>query len=227
MSLVDVIQLSEKLCQIPVRAQLMYALNENFVGRSIDGYEPAVTNIALMTIKAAEKLCEVQNYLIQHHGYGLLIYDAYRPKRAVRDFLSWSKLPPANAFELERKAVHYPAIDKSQLFASGYLLEDSGHCYGNTVDLVLIDTRDGQVLEMGACFDYMDKLSHVAAASAQISITACENRQLLATAMQKFDFHPYQEEFWHFSHGGKAGREVDAPLDIVITAAMRGIGVNI
>lgn len=216
MTLVDVVNLSKTKCEQPIKALLKYATNKNFVGRVIDGYDPSALHLAYMTPKAAAALCNVQNELLDTYNFGLLIYDAYRPKRAVKDFIAWSQLPPADAHELERKLKHYPHIEKNQIFQLGYLIEDSGHCYGNTVDLVLVDVKSGEPLEMGARFDYMDQRSHIDADSSIIGEQAWQARQILSTAMQKFGFHPYPEEYWHFSHGGTAGREVDAPLDIEI-----------
>lgn len=216
--LIDVIQLSQKQCKIPIQAKLKYATAHNFVGRPIDGYDPKVTHVALMTPKAAEHLCQVQNYLIQHYGYGLLIYDAYRPVRAVKDFLFWSKQKPVNSYELVRKEKHYPNVSKGKLFELGYIAEQSGHCYGNTVDLVLIDIKTGKKLDMGARFDYMDEKSHSTADSKHIGVKAYKHRKILTEAMQRFGFEQLKEEFWHFSYGGKQGREVSQPMDISITS---------
>jgi D-alanyl-D-alanine dipeptidase len=218
MPLIDVVKLSQTECTQPIQAHLKYATNKNFVGRVIDGYDPAFANIALMTPKAATALCKVQNELVTEHNVGLLIYDAYRPKRAVRDFFTWSQQAPANAYELERKAKHYPNIEKSQLFTLGYLVEDSGHCYGNTVDLVLITASTGEKLDMGSRYDYMDPKSHIHANRNLIGDEAWRLRTILSTTMQKFGFHTYPEEYWHFSHGGEAGREATEPLDIEIRA---------
>jgi zinc D-Ala-D-Ala dipeptidase len=223
MPLVNVIQLSKEKCSIPIQAKLKYATPKNFVGRPIKGYDSKITNIAFMTPQAAEALCQVQNYLIKEHDYGLRIYDAYRPQRAVTDFLFWSQQPPASLYELKRKEKHYPNIPKNRLFELGYMAEDSSHCYGNTVDLVLINIKTGKKLEMGARFDYMDEASHVTAPRHQIGEEAYQNRRILSNAMKKFDFESLKEEFWHFSHRGKSGREVSKPLDIEITPQMQSV----
>jgi D-alanyl-D-alanine dipeptidase len=39
---------------------------------------------------------------------------------------------------------------------------------------------------------------------------------MLAEAMIKFGYEGYEFEFWHFSHGGKEGREVDLAMDIPV-----------
>jgi D-alanyl-D-alanine dipeptidase len=215
--LIDVTALSQEKCKSPIKAQLKYATRKNFVGRPITGYEVNAKNIALMTPNAANALCNVQNYLLENYDVSLLILDAYRPKRAVMDFVFWSKQPAHDEHELKRKEKHYPNIEKGQLFELGYVAEDSGHCYGNTVDLVLIDNKTGGKLDMGARFDFMDEKSHTTATSEQIGETAHKNRQILAEAMEKFGFQPYKEEFWHFSHYGKEGREVQEPMDTEIT----------
>lgn len=221
MRLIDVTSLSEKYTRYPLQIKLKYASRENFVGRPISGYKTA--EVGLMTPHAAEKLCQVQERLIKLYQYGLIIYDAYRPKRAVEDIFAWSIQPPANDYELERKAKHYPNIEKNQLFNCGYLAHDSGHCYGNTVDVFLVDLRHNNKIEMGACYDYMDERSHTTITSKVIGEEAYRNRQILSETMQMMGFEPYEREFWHFSYQGKKGREVLIPMDIEITSALKGI----
>ncbi|MES2218796.1 MAG: M15 family metallopeptidase [Pseudomonadota bacterium] len=218
--LTDVGALSTKNCSRPIQVKLAYATPENFIGRPIKGYTPGVTDIALMTRDAAASLCEVQNELTQQH-LGLLIYDSYRPRRAVLDFVEWSKLPVANDFELTRKAIHYPHIAKADMFELGYVSANSQHCYGHTVDLVLIDEK-GNELNHGACFDFMDKLSHLDVTAQQIGEEALHNRNLLASTMRKFGFLTYPYEFWHFNFNNKM---INDPMDIAITADLKGLNV--
>ena len=66
----------------------------------------------------------------------LIVWDCYRPKRAVNDFLQWSK-DPAHS---EMKTEFYPRTDKEKLFALGYLAKPSAHSRGSTVDLALVPT---------------------------------------------------------------------------------------
>lgn len=223
--LIDTTALSKQRCPQPIECKLAYSTPYNFLGRIVDGYHPEAHDICLLTPKAAEALCEVQNYLLKKYNYGLFVYDSYRPKRAVLDFAAWSKAPPANDFELQRKALHYPHIEKSQFFELGYVSADSNHCYGNTIDLVLIDAKTKMFLNMGAIFDYMDELSHLTITAEQIGEEAYRHRQILIEAMTTFGYQPYQYEFWHFCHGGRVGSEVNAPLDIEITPDLKGIGV--
>jgi len=64
----------------------------------------------------------------------LIVWDCYRPKRAVEDFLQWSK-DPAHA---EMKAEFYQNSDKEKLFALGYLATRSAHSRGSTIDLGVV-----------------------------------------------------------------------------------------
>ena len=63
--------------------EIRYYSTYNFVGDRIDGYnEP----IALMTKEAAQALKAVSDD-VKAQGYRLKIYDAYRPQRAVTNFV--------------------------------------------------------------------------------------------------------------------------------------------
>jgi PhoPQ-activated pathogenicity-related protein/D-alanyl-D-alanine dipeptidase len=220
--LVDVVALSKKACKRPIEAHLAYATENNFVGQRIDGYTPGLTDMALMTKTAAEALVKVQNDLLKEHGYGLLIYDSYRPKQAVQHFVRWSKLPPMNQHELDRKKLQYPDIEKNTMFERGYVAEDSQHCYGHTVDLVLVD-KNGKELNHGVPFDYMGTKSHDTATAKDIGEEAFNNRKILMTAMKKQGFVPYPLEYWHFSYEDKTIHEA---MDIKITPALKGLNVD-
>ncbi len=223
--LVDVVALSQKECLRPIQAYLVYATTENFVGNIIEGYTPDLTDFALLTREAGIALCKVQNDLIKQHDLGLLIFDTYRPKRAVLNFADWSKQPVAhNAqghHELARKEIHYPHIEKNQLFDLGYVALDSQHCYGHTVDLVLID-KDCNELDLGACFDFMDTRSHLSATADEIGEKAFQYRQILIETMKKHGFLTYPYEFWHYSYKEKA---IVEPMDFVITEELKGLNV--
>jgi len=214
MSLVDAVELSRHVCQQAIEAELKYATDDNLIGRPVQGYTEGLTHVAPMTQRTAEQLCKVQNDLVSNHGYGLLVLDAYRPRQAVLDFLAWSKLPPANDYELERKQLHYPELQKPQLFELGYVAEDSNHCYGNTVDVMLVDAATKAMLSMGAIFDFMGERSHLTVEAEVIGEEAYRHRTILRQAMEKYGFEAYPYEFWHFS---LFPREFNQPLDYAIT----------
>jgi D-alanyl-D-alanine dipeptidase len=210
--LIDAARLSRTHCPQIIQCQLAYATKENFLGRIVDGYHHEALDLCLMTPKAAENLCKIQNEL-NKDGLGLFVFDAYRPLRAVRDFMNWFEQPPAGPYELARKAIHYPHLPKNELSKHGYVASDvSQHCFGATIDLSLIDLKIGQLLNMGTCFDYFDPISHATVTAEEIGIEAFNNRQLLAKVMQSYGFMPYEKEYWHFD----GEKEVHEPIDIEI-----------
>lgn len=104
--------------------EIRYFGTYNFVGARIDGYlEPT----ALLTREAADSLQAVSKDVMAM-GYRLKIYDAYRPQKAVDHFVRWA----ANVSDTLMKPYFYPALDKSVLFAQGYIAKKSGHTRGST-----------------------------------------------------------------------------------------------
>jgi zinc D-Ala-D-Ala dipeptidase len=165
-----------------------YFSADNFVGEPIPGYEAARL---LVTLEAASALLKVQRHL-QEVDLGLKVFDAYRPTRAVEFFKEWAQNPQ----DIRKQAVYYPNLDKSTIFAAGYLVEFSSHSRGSTVDLTIIDAH-GTELDMGTCFDFFDLSSWTA--SQAVSVQQRANRMLLRTAMVLHDFMPVEEEWWHFT----------------------------
>src|SRR5271169_4751878 len=109
---------------------IRYAGSHNFVGRPIRGYLAAE---CILSASAANALQAVRRMLAEKK-LSLIVWDCYRPKRAVDDFLQWSR-DPAHA---EMKAEFYPRTDKQKLFALGYLATRSAHSRGSTVDLGIV-----------------------------------------------------------------------------------------
>lgn len=222
--LVDVIALSKRRCRFPIQGSLAYATSENFLGRPVDGYAPAAEGICLLAKNAAQQLCAAQNAL-NLKGLGLFIFDAFRPLRAVRDFSRWYGEPPATEYEKQRKTLHYPRLEKSDLVRLGYAPDTvSRHCFGHAVDLTLLNLHTCQLLDMGTIFDYFDCTSHhPETPSDVIGKVAYENRQLLAQVMQECGFVPYPLEYWHFDY---QRQEIDEPLDFEITPTLAGLNVK-
>jgi zinc D-Ala-D-Ala dipeptidase len=109
---------------------IRYAGSHNLVGRPIKGYLAAE---CILSISAANALQTVQRKLAGKK-LALIVWDCYRPKRAVDDFLRWSKDP----IHTEMKAEFYPRTAKETLFALGYLARRSAHSRGSTVDLGIV-----------------------------------------------------------------------------------------
>lgn len=221
--LIDVIGLSKLQCSFPIQGKLAYASNENFMGRIVEGYAKDANDICLLTQEAAHALCKVQNDLIPQ-GLSLFIFDAYRPLRAVRDFVKWFHEPHMNAYELERKAIHFPHLNKTELAPRGYIADVvSQHNFGHTVDLSLFSIADRKHLDMGACFDFFDELSHSTATAEQIGQLALTNRLTLKEVMQKHQFLPHRYEFWHFNFFKAV---TDEPMDLPITKKYKNLNVK-
>lgn len=221
--LVDVIALSNIKCSAPIEGKLAYATAENFVGRVIDGYCLKAQEICLMTEKSASALCVVQNDLLKQQ-IGIFIYDAYRPLRAVKDFVRWFHEPVTENIERQRKKIHYPDLEKTDLARLGYLAESvSRHNFGHVVDLVLIDITTKLFLDMGTCFDFFGEISHATATENQIGIEAYRNRRLLTDTMQRYGFIPHAKEFWHFEY---KDQDVAEPLDIPIVAELKNLNIS-
>ena len=72
---------------------IRYAGSHNFVGRPIRGYLAAE---CILSVAAATALEAVQKRLAEKK-LSLIVWDCYRPKRAVDDFLQWSKDPATPA----------------------------------------------------------------------------------------------------------------------------------
>jgi D-alanyl-D-alanine dipeptidase len=176
--------------QIPnIELELRYNSTNNFLGRKVDGYN---SNRAILSFRATKALKEVQNELNQF-GLGLKIFDAYRPQRAVDDFVKWAK----DLNDILKKEEYYPDVDKKNLFKFGYIAKKSGHSRGSTVDLTIIDLESKKELDMGSSFDFFGKISWVK--YRDISAQQRANRLLLHTIMTKYGFKSYAQEWWHFT----------------------------
>ena len=89
-------------------------------------------------------------------GFGLLLWDGYRPQRAVDRFLAWSAQPEDG----RTKQRFYPNIDRAEMFTNGYVAPRSGHSRGSAVDLTLYRLDTGELAPMGGGHDLMDERSH-------------------------------------------------------------------
>ncbi len=168
---------------------IRYYTTYNFVGARIDGYEAPV---AVLTREAADALKLVSDDMKQQ-GFRLVIYDAYRPQRAVDHFARWAE----DIADTRMKPVFYPDVDKAALFEKGFIARRSGHSRGSTVDLTLMDEATGKLLDMGGPFDFFGELSHPDYAG--VTAQQHENRMLLQSAMIKRGFRPLSTEWWHFT----------------------------
>jgi D-alanyl-D-alanine dipeptidase len=173
-----------------IRTDLRYRSDDNFVGAIVDGY---AGSRAILSQPAAQALAKVQAEL-RGQGLGLLVFDAYRPQRAVNHFARWAM----DLRDAQLKQRYYPAVDKADLFSQGYIAGRSGHSRGSTVDLTLVSlTAPFGELDMGTFFDFFGERSWLDARG--LTTVQMQNRALLQQTMKKHGFIPYSREWWHFT----------------------------
>jgi len=172
-----------------VRWDAKYATWDNFTGRPVDGY---LANRVVGTRALCAALERAQEKAASH-GFGLLLWDGYRPQRAVDRFRRWSAQPEDG----RTKARHYPNIDRAEMFDRGYVAARSGHSRGSTVDLTLYHLDTGDLAPMGGGHDLMDPVSHHGAAG--ITRVEAHHRQCLRSIMEACGFRPYDYEWWHYT----------------------------
>lgn len=188
-----------------------YAGNENFLGRKVAGY---TTQELYCTPQAAQALKQVSSDM-KKKGFTLVVYDAYRPQRAVDDFVTW-RSEKDNA---KNKAKYYPTLSKKEIFEGGYVAEKSEHSKGSTFDLTIIPSNqklkpvtvstrilangesipllDDNTLDMGSSFDLFHPVSHHG--TNLISAKQTSNRTILRESMKAHGFLEIHEEWWHYT----------------------------
>jgi len=194
-----------------IQQSVRYCSDENFVATVVDGYAKPVI---ILTKQAAQALKEVQKE-VNRDGYELVVYDAFRPQRAVNHFMRWSE----DVKDQAKKSLYYPRVNKADVFALGYVAQRSGHSRGSTVDLTIIKRghkvqpitekkrtlRDGYTItmlddgtvDMGSSFDLFDVASHFD--NELIAQEYKHMRAYLKNVMEKHGFVCYEDEWWHFT----------------------------
>lgn len=172
-----------------IKVDMRYCGSNNFVGKPIEGY---TREVVILTKAAAMALKKVQSELAPYN-LSLLVYDAYRPQRAVNHFLKWAR----DLNDTLNKSSYYPDIPKSELFKKEYIATRSGHSKGSTLDITIVDSKTCKPLDMGTPYDFFGEESwgsYTALTPQQLA-----NRMLLKKLMQKHGFRPYKQEWWHFT----------------------------
>jgi D-alanyl-D-alanine dipeptidase len=155
-----------------IKLDIRYATDNNFLST------PLYTSArAFMQRPAAEALVRV-NKALEKDGYGLMIFDAYRPWAVTKMF--WDATP-----------------DKFHLFVADPS-QGSRHNRGCAVDLTLYDRRTGNAIEMVGGFDEMSDRSY----PYYLGGTSWQrwHRDLLRHRMQAEGFSVYEAEWWHFDY---------------------------
>ncbi|MGA5408411.1 M15 family metallopeptidase [Streptomyces lavendulocolor] len=194
--------------------EMRYRTAHNFVGEPVDGYRQPV---CILTRPAARALHRAQATLLRQ-GHSLKVYDCYRPQRAVDHFVRWAK----DLRDVRMKAEFHPLVDKSRLFADGYIAARSGHSRGSTVDLTVVrlpaaPTRPYEPgeplvpcyapqgerfpdnsLDMGTGYDCFDTLSRTD--DPRVRGEQRANRNLLRDTLGAEGFVNLPGEWWHFTY---------------------------
>lgn len=154
-----------------IRLDIRYAGANNFLGRAV--YDEAR---AFLQRPAAEALARAHRALRQE-GYGLLVFDAYRPWSVTKLF--WDETPPA-----KRAFVADPG-------------QGSKHNRGTAVDLTLYDLAMGREVEMPSAYDEFSERAHPGYAGGTPEQRARRDR--LRQAMEEEGFSVEPNEWWHFN----------------------------
>ncbi len=178
------VDLHEQLPSVQIVAG--YHRADNFTGAPLPGYAAAGAwferDAARSLAQAAEDLAE--------HDLGLVVYDAYRPRRASEAMVAWAD-----------------ARGREDLLADGWVAARSAHNRGQAIDLGLYRLADGQPLDMGSAWDHFGPTSFLRG----VDGAALAHRLRLRGAMVRAGFVPYNREWWHFTWVGEAGPALDAP----------------
>ena len=167
--LVEVAQLDST-----IRLDVRYATSNNFMGR------PMYTQArAFLQQPAAEALRRAHRSL-QPKGYGIVVFDAYRPWSVTKLF--WDSASKAHR---ELEFVANPR-------------KGSRHNRGCAVDVSLYDLATGLEAAMPSAYDeFTERALPTFRGGTPESRTL---RDLLREAMEAEGFTVYEAEWWHFDH---------------------------
>ena len=153
---------------------IKYAEDDNFTKKKI--YD---CGRCFLRPEATLAIMEIHNELKSTLGYGLKVFDCFRPQPFQQRL--WDAVPDPDY-------VTPPA-------------KGSMHSRGLAVDLTIVD-QNGDELDMGTPFDFFGKEAHqdYMGHSAEIN----KNRELLKSAMEKYGFKSIRTEWWHYSYRSKS-----------------------
>ena len=155
-----------------IKLDVRYATANNLAGRPVYGEARA-----FLQRPAAAALARAHRAL-REHGYGLLVFDGYRPWRVTKLF--WDITPPE-----KREFVADPS-------------KGSRHNRGCAVDLSMFDLRTGREVEMPSVYDEMTPRAYPNYGGG--SADARQRRDLLRRVMEAEGFTVEPNEWWHFNY---------------------------
>jgi zinc D-Ala-D-Ala dipeptidase len=164
---------------------LRYATANNFLGRPV--YPLAAAFLRLPTLDKLAKAADA----LRAKGLRLVLYDAYRPLAAQRQF--WAAKPDS-VFVADPK-------------------KGSNHNRAAAVDVGLAG-QDGKALPMPSEFD--DFTEKATQSYSEGDPSARERRETLRAAMEAAGFRSIEAEWWHYSDpDGAAWPLLDFDLDLL------------
>lgn len=160
---------------------IRYATTNNFVQEKIYNLPKAYArkSVADALLKAQQEFKTL--------GYGIKVFDAYRPYKATVKF-----------YEVYRDTTYV---------ASPY--RGSRHNRGCAIDMTLIDLKTGAELKMPTEYDSFRKEAWPSTPVKDPEVK--KNRDLIISVMKKYGFRVNSSEWWHFDFNGWKNYEV---LDI-------------
>jgi zinc D-Ala-D-Ala dipeptidase len=178
-----------------IRLDVRYATANNFVGR------PVYTEPRAFLQRPAAKALVRAHRALRAQGYGLLVFDGYRPWAVTKLF--WDLTPPGP----QREFVANPA-------------KGSKHNRGCAVDLSLYALASGREVEMPGAYDEMSERSHPSYAGGTEAQRAA--RDTLRAAMEREGFTVEHNEWWHFNYRDwRTYPILDVPFSAVGAAVRR------
>jgi zinc D-Ala-D-Ala dipeptidase len=155
-----------------LKLDIRYATADNFTGRVLyDAPRAFLVGAVAQDLGKAITLAE-------NDGFGLTIFDAYRPWAVTKKL--WDTTPPA-----KRNFVANPA-------------KGSRHNRGCSLDISLHDLTSGKPVPMPSDYDEFSPRAHRDYAGG--SAEERENRDQLRGYMEAANFKGISNEWWHFDH---------------------------
>jgi len=153
------------------KVEMKYATTDNFTKKKI--YD---CGKCFLRPEAANKLRQIQKELNEKYGYGIKVFDCFRPRPYQQRL--WDIVPDPDYVTPPQKG--------------------SMHSRGLAVDLTIVD-NNGDELDMGTAFDFFGKEAHQDYKGHSKEIN--KNREILRSTMEKFGFKSIRTEWWHYSYG--------------------------
>ncbi len=152
-----------------IQLDLRYSTEDNFTDQIIYSCPRCFVRPEL-----GKKLRRIQKDIKNRYGYGLILYDCYRPRPAQEKL--WQIVPNPTYVTNPKKG--------------------SMHNRGLAIDVGLIG-KNGELLDMGTDFDFFGKEAHHTFQGHKE--TVLKHRRFLKKLMEMHGFQSIRTEWWHYS----------------------------